>query len=212
MQARPCRIHSEAGLLFSPGPGKPRSQRLSKSDSTRLSPLRLSSQYAAVSATCSVALTPKAPLLLPGRFAATLALLLIMRPPLRCRDRVSVGGAQNPEQHQEQTRDQPSANRTEDSCIPSWCGSLLSRHASRRANSRPTRQTAEHQMLRRPTDKSKAGLLKALYLPGCPSCTSAATAPSPRACMWLASLLSPELLCAAACAPPAVPPWCACCI
>lgn len=79
------------------GPGKPRSQRLSRSDSTRLTPLRLSSQYAAFSTTCRVAFVLYAGLLPGGRRAAPLPLLLDSRPPVRCSDSVSVGGAQKPE-------------------------------------------------------------------------------------------------------------------
>lgn len=85
-----------ADPLLSLGPGKPRSQRRSRSDSTRLRPLRLSSQYAAVSTTCRVAFALYAGLLPGGRRAAPLPLLLDSRPPVRCSDSVSVGGAQKP--------------------------------------------------------------------------------------------------------------------
>lgn len=89
--------HQAAHSLLSPGPGSPLSQRLSRSDSTRLRPLRLSSQYEEVSTTCSVALALNTGLLLPGRRALPLLpLLLASRPPVRCRDSVSVGGAQKP--------------------------------------------------------------------------------------------------------------------
>jgi hypothetical protein len=94
---------SMSDSLLSPGPGRPLSHRLSRSDSTKLRPLRLSSQYAAVRATCRTALAPWEGFTPPGRRAVLLPLLFARRPPLRCRVSVNVGGAQKPaQQHRKQ--------------------------------------------------------------------------------------------------------------